>query len=73
MTVELDRQHVLTRRVATQCLHRRTFLGELDVLTLGLRDTPAALGLPRCFRVETASDEELSGAVSERLPDIAWP
>lgn len=64
MAVELDRAAVLAHRAWAQGLHGTTTIGELDVLAIGLQDTPAgsaALGLrqrtgeaPRLDREELA-------------------
>jgi hypothetical protein len=64
MAVELDRKAVLAHRAHVQCLHGTATVGDLDVLAVGLQDTPggsAALGLrqrtgepPRLDRPELA-------------------
>lgn len=68
MAVELDRKAVLAHRVWAQGLHGAATVHDLDVLTIGLQDTPAgsaALGL-RQRTGDTPDRPELALALTVR-------
>ena len=70
MAVELDRKAVLAHRVWAQGLHGTATVDDLDVLTIGLQDTPAgsaALGLrQRVGRAPERDDPALALVLSVR-------
>jgi len=70
MAVELDRRAVLAHRVWAQGLHGAAKTSDLDVLTIGLQDTPAgsaALGLrQRTGHASEPDDHELALVLSVR-------
>jgi hypothetical protein len=69
MAIDLDRAGVLAHRAWAQGLHGDTDLADLDVLTLGLQDTPAGsalLGLRNRAHVETLDAPDLVLALTVR-------
>jgi hypothetical protein len=69
MAVELDRRAVLAHRVWAQGLHGTSTVDDLDVLTIGLQDTPAgsaALGLRQRTGVTPEHDDALALVLTVR-------
>lgn len=69
MAIDLDRAGVLAHRAWVQGLHGGTDLADLDVLALGLQDTPAGsalLGLRNRAQVETLDAPDLVLALTVR-------